>query len=54
MLQNTRLRFVSVFRRGWIAIFVSLICHQSLPLSRFIPEPWTQARMSAYASLIHT
>jgi len=46
--KTTRLRFVrrihriSVFRRGWIAIFVSLIHHQSLPLSRFIPEPWTR------------
>jgi hypothetical protein len=40
--KTTRLRLVSVFRRGWIAIFVSLICHQSLPLSYFIPESWTQ------------
>jgi hypothetical protein len=38
----TKLRLVSVFRRGWIAIFVSLISHESLPLSYFIPEPWTQ------------
>jgi hypothetical protein len=36
----TRLRLVSVFRRGWITILVSLIRHEPLPLGRFIPEPW--------------
>jgi len=35
-----RLRLISVFRRGWIAILVSLIRHEPLPLGRFIPEPW--------------
>ena len=35
-----RLRLVSIFRRGWITILVSLIRHEPLPLSRFIPEPW--------------
>lgn len=36
----TKLRMVSVFRQGWMAIFVSLIFHGPLPLGRFIPEPW--------------
>ena len=36
-----RLRLVSVFRRGWIAILVSLIRHEPLPLGCFIPEPWS-------------
>ena len=36
-----RLRLVSIFRRGWIAILVSLIRHEPLPLGRFIPEPWS-------------
>jgi hypothetical protein len=38
----TRLRMTSVFRQGWIAIFVSLVYHFPLPLGRFIPEPWLQ------------
>ncbi len=37
-----RLRLVSIFRRGWIAILVSLIRHEPLPLGRFIPEPWSR------------
>jgi len=36
-----RLRLVSIFRRGWITILVSLIRHEPLPLGRFIPEPWS-------------
>ena len=36
-----KLRLVSVFRRGWITILVSLIRHEPLPLGRFIPEPWS-------------
>jgi Transposase DDE domain len=36
----TRLRLVSVFRRGWNTILVALLTHQRLPLGRFVPEPW--------------
>ena len=36
----TRLRLVSVFRRGWNLILVALLDHAPLPLGRFIPEPW--------------
>jgi len=35
-----KLRLVSIFRRGWITILVSLIRHEPLPLGSFIPEPW--------------
>ncbi|MFC1713025.1 transposase [Candidatus Poribacteria bacterium] len=38
--KEAKLRLVSVFRRGWITILVSLIRHEPLPLGRFIPEPW--------------
>ena len=37
----SKLRLVSIFRRGWITIVVSLIRHDPLPLGRFIPEPWS-------------
>ena len=36
----TRLRLVSVFRRGWITILVALLNHRQLPMSCFVPEPW--------------
>jgi hypothetical protein len=36
----TRLRLVSVFRRGWNLIVVALLDHASLPMGRFVPEPW--------------
>jgi hypothetical protein len=36
----TRLRLVSVFRRGWIVFLVSLIRGKPLPVGTFIPEPW--------------
>jgi hypothetical protein len=38
--KTTRQRLISVFRRGWIAVLVSLIRHEPLPLGSFIPEPW--------------
>ena len=40
MRKATMLRLVSIFRRGWITILVSLIRHDPLPLGRFISEPW--------------
>ncbi|MGH8060328.1 MAG: transposase [Candidatus Entotheonellia bacterium] len=36
----TRLRLVSIFRRGWITILVALLNHDPLPLGAFLPEPW--------------
>jgi hypothetical protein len=36
----TRLRLVSVFRRGWTLILVALLDHAPLPLGRFVPESW--------------
>ena len=36
----TRLRLVSVFRRGWTLILVALLDQAPLPLGRVIPEPW--------------
>ena len=36
----TRLRLVSVFRRGWTLILVALLAQAPLPLGRFVPEPW--------------
>ena len=44
----TRLRLVSVFRRGWIAIIVSFIRHETLPFGHFIPEPWTEVSLEPY------
>jgi Transposase DDE domain len=36
----TRLRLVSIFRRGWILILVALLNQAPLPLGAFFPEPW--------------
>ncbi len=36
----TRLRLVSIFRRGWITILVALLEHAPLPRGAFLPEPW--------------
>jgi hypothetical protein len=36
----TRLRLVSIFRRGWIIIRVAWLEQQPLPLGGFVPEPW--------------
>ena len=36
----TRLRLVSVFRRGWVLILVALLRQLPLPLGAFLPEPW--------------
>ena len=36
----TRLRLVSVFRQGWVALLVALLRHEPLPQGRFVPEPW--------------
>ena len=36
----TRLRLVSVFRRGWPLLLVALLDQAPLSLGRFVPEPW--------------
>jgi hypothetical protein len=36
----TRLRLVSIFRRGWNFILVALLDQAPLPVGRFVPEPW--------------
>ena len=41
--RETRLRLVSVFRRGWIRLLVALIRHETLAEGRFVPEPWPRA-----------
>jgi hypothetical protein len=38
--QATRLRVVSIFRRGLTLIWVALLHRQPLPIGRFVPEPW--------------
>jgi hypothetical protein len=40
MRRATRLRLVSVFRRGWTLILVALLDQAPLPMGCFIPEPW--------------
>ena len=41
--QATRLRLVSIFRRGWITILVAWLNQAPLPLGGFLPEPWPTA-----------
>ncbi|MBI4854831.1 MAG: hypothetical protein HY819_23785 [Acidobacteria bacterium] len=38
--KKTQLRLVSIFRRGWVTIFVSLVNHSPLPFGVFLPDPW--------------
>lgn len=38
--QATRVRLVSVFRRGWSTILVALLRQEPLPTGRLIPAPW--------------
>ena len=40
MRRATRLRLVSVFRRGWNLLLVALLEQAPLPMGRFVPEPW--------------
>jgi Transposase DDE domain len=39
----TRLRLVSIFRRGWVVILVALLHRARLPKGYFRPEPWPGA-----------
>jgi hypothetical protein len=41
--RETRLRLVSVFRRGGIRLLVPLIRHEPLPERRLVPEAWPKA-----------
>ncbi len=36
----TRLRLVSIFRRGWITLLVAWLTPDPRPLGDFLPEPW--------------
>jgi hypothetical protein len=36
----TRLRRVSVFRQGWVALLVALLRHDPLPQGCLVPESW--------------
>jgi hypothetical protein len=36
----TRLRLVSVFRQGWVALLVALLRQEPLPQGALVPEPW--------------
>jgi hypothetical protein len=40
MRRATRLRLVSVLRRGWTLILVALLEQAPLPMGLFVPEPW--------------
>ena len=42
----TRLRLVSIFRRGWNLILVALLNQVPLPMGRFVPEPWPAVPVS--------
>jgi hypothetical protein len=44
--RTTRLRLVSIFRRGWITILMALLNQRRLPPGRFKPEPWPQPEPS--------
>jgi hypothetical protein len=50
--RETRLRLVSVFRRGWIRLLVALIRHEPLPEGRFVPEAWPSAPEAAEEEVI--
>ena len=41
--RETRLRLVSVFRRGWVRLLVALLRQEPLPQGRFVPEAWPRA-----------
>lgn len=36
----TRLRLVSVVRRGWALVLAAVLNQQPLPKGRLVPEPW--------------
>lgn len=42
-LRETRLRLVSVFRRGWMRLLVAILLREPLPEGCFVPEAWPRA-----------
>ena len=46
--QRSRPRLLSCFRRGVIVIITTLIMTGSIPIGRFVPEPWPQ-RLDTHA-----
>ena len=38
--EAVRLRLVSVFRQGWVALVVALLRQEPLPEGHFVPAPW--------------
>jgi hypothetical protein len=50
--RETRLRLVSVFRRGWIRLLVALIRQEPLPEGRFVPEAWPRASKAGEEEVI--
>ena len=46
----TRLRLVSIVRRGWTLILVALLDQTPLPMGRFVPEPWPAVSMPEEAT----
>ncbi len=49
----TRLRLVSVFRRGWVTVLVALLTGGPLPCGLFRPEPWPVSSPRALAPPAH-
>src|SRR5256884_257554 len=53
MRRATRLRLMSVFRRGWNLILVALLDQAPLPMGCFVPEPWPAVTaLEAHAPLL--
>ena len=48
----TRLRLVSVFRRGLVQIWVALLNHTPLPMGSFLPEPWPTVPRHAQTTIL--
>ena len=41
----TRLRLVSVFRRGWCRLLAAFLRHDVLPTGQLVPEPWPTSQL---------
>jgi hypothetical protein len=48
----TRVRLVSILRRGWITILVALLQQAPLPLGAFLPEPWPSVPARATTRIV--
>jgi hypothetical protein len=49
----TRLRLVSLLRRGWIIILVAWLNPAPLPLGAFLPEPWPMVPVTNGCVIVH-